>query len=268
MHPILFRIGRLEIHSYGLMLAISFLLGILWAVKRSEKRGIKQTDIMDLSFLIVLASIIGSRALYVITHVEEFSGHWTDTFNPFQSSGQIGISGLTLLGGVVLSVITVIIFCVIKKIDILRLMDVLAPSFGLGIFITRIGCFLNGCCFGQPSDLPWAMVFPLISPAGYTLQGVHIHPTQLYSSLYGLIITGILFLLDKKKRHDGFIVAVFMILYGISRFFVDFVRYYEDCVKFPFMGYRFTVNQGISFLMLLAGVLILIFFKERFKEAG
>jgi len=259
MHPILFRIGNLEIHSYGLMLAVSFLLGILWAVKRGEKRGIKQADIMDLSFLIVICAIAGSRILYVITHVQEFQGRWLDTVNPFQSNGQIGLSGLTLLGGVVLSAAAIIIFCIVRKIDMLRLMDVLAPCFGLGIFITRIGCFLNGCCFGRPSTLPWAMKFPIISPAGYTFQGVAIHPAQLYSSLYGLIITGVLVFLDRKKHRDGVIVAWFLVMYGISRFLVDFVRYYEECVQFSLLSFRLTVNQGISLGMLLAGAVLLLF---------
>ena len=266
MHPILFRIGPLEIHSYGLMLAISFFVGILWASKRGEERGIKQSDVMDLSFIIVLCAIIGSRLLYVVTHLEQFRGRWTDTFNPFQSNGEIGISGLTMLGGVVLSAVAIVVFCVVKNINLLRLLDSLSPAFGIGIFITRIGCFLNGCCFGKPSDLPWSVVFPLTSPAGYTLQGLHLHPTQLYSSLYGILITVILVILDRKKRFDGFIVSIFLVFYGASRFLVDYVRYYEDSVKFLLLGFRFTVNQGISFLMVLSGAVIFFIFKNLRKE--
>jgi len=263
MHPILFKIGRFEVHSYGLLLAISFLIGIFWSVKRGERKGINRNDIMDLSIMVVISSIVGARLLYVLTHLQEFKGRWIDTFNPFQSSGEIGIAGLTMLGGVVLSIIAVTIFCRIRKVSILKLGDVMAPAIALGIAITRIGCFLNGCCFGKQCDLPWAMVFPLTSPAGSTLQGVAIHPTQLYSSLYGLIILVTILVLEKRVRFDGFFLSLFFMMYGTFRFLVDFVRYYEPSVKFSFIGVWFTINQLISFLMFLAGLAIFLILSGR-----
>lgn len=257
MHPILLKLGRFEIYSYGVMLAISFLLGIYWAMARAEKRGVDKNHIMDLSILVVLSAILGSRFLYVVTHVEEFKGRWLDTINPIQSTGDIGIAGLSMLGGVVFTLIAVVVFSYRKQISILRLFDILAPSFALGIFITRIGCFLNGCCYGNPCELPWGMVFPLTSPAGSMFQGIAIHPTQLYSSLYGLVILIILFFLDKKERFDGFIFSCFFILYGIARFSIDFVRYYEESVMVNLMGWEITINQVISLLMILVGIVFL-----------
>jgi len=258
MLPVLFRIGRLEIHTYGLLLALSFIIGIYWSMTRAKKRGIKREDVMDLSFIIILSAIVGSRLLYVVTHLKEFQGRWLDTVSPFQSSGEIGIPGLTMLGGVVLVVIAIVIFCRVKHIPLLKLCDVFVPTFGLGIFLTRIGCFSAGCCFGKPCELPWGLVFPLTSPAGSMLQGVHIHPTQLYSSLYGLIILIVLILLDRKRHFDGFLASVFFMLYGLSRFLVDFVRYYESSVTFSFISYTFTVNQAISFFMFCIGLFFMI----------
>ena len=263
MHPVLLKLGRLEIYAYGVMLAISFLLGIYWAANRAEKRGIRKDYVMDLSILVVIAAIAGSRFLYVVTHLEEFRGRWLDTISPFQSTGAIGIAGLSMLGGVVLALAVVIGYCLWRKIDILKLFDVFAPSFALGLFITRIGCFLNGCCFGKACDLPWGVAFPVISPAGATLPGVHIHPTQLYSSLYGLAILIILVLLDRRQRFDGFIGAMFFILYGISRFLVDFVRYYEESVQVHFGSVALTINQVISILMLATGVAMLLVLSRR-----
>jgi len=268
MLPVLFRIGRLEIHTYGFLLAVSFLVGIYWSMARAKKRGIKREDVMDLSFIIILCAIIGSRLLYVVTHLEEFKGRWLDTISPFQSTGEIGIPGLTMLGGVVLVLIAIVIFCRVKNIPLLRLCDVFAPSFGLGIFLTRIGCFSAGCCFGKPCELPWGIIFPLTSPAGTTLQGVHIHPTQLYSSLYGLIIMVVIILLDRKRHFDGFLASVFFMLYGISRFWVDFVRYYESSVTFSFIGVTFTVNQAISFFMFCVGLYLMINGHMKTKNVG
>jgi phosphatidylglycerol---prolipoprotein diacylglyceryl transferase len=247
MHPVLLKLGRLEIFAYGVMLALSFLIGIFWAMRRAEKRGMDKNLIMDLSVLIAISAILGSRFLYVVTHISEFKGRWLDTINPLQSTGEIGIAGLSMLGGVVLAIAVVIVFAKKKKMNLLVLCDVLSPMFALGLFLTRIGCFLNGCCFGKPCDLPWGMVFPLISPAGSTFQGVHIHPTQLYSSIAGLILTIFLLWLDRKPRFDGFITAMFFIAYGAGRFLVDFLRYYET-------PGQFNINQIISALMFAAGV--------------
>lgn len=262
MFPVLFRIGRFEIHAYGLLLAISFLVGIYWSMHRSQKRGMNRNDVMDLSLIIVFCAIAGSRLLYVVTHVEEFKGRWLDTVNPFQSSGEIGIMGLSMMGGIVLSLIALFVFCRIKHIQILKLGDVLAPAVGLGIFLTRIGCFMHGCCFGKPCDLPWGVVFPLSSPAGSTLHGVHLHPTQLYASLYGLLITGILIFLDRKPRFNGFIMSCFFILYGVSRFLIDYVRYYEESVKISIFHASFTVNQVISALMVVMGILMILLLRK------
>ncbi|MCK5146640.1 prolipoprotein diacylglyceryl transferase [bacterium] len=262
MLPVLFKLGRFEIHAYGLLLAISFLLGIYWAMSRADRRGVDRNMVMDLSLIVVLCAIFGSRLLYVVTHLFEFKGRWLDTINPFQSTGQIGIAGLSMLGGVVLSVIAILIFCHVKKLSLLKLGDILSPAFGLGIFLTRIGCFLNGCCFGQECGLPWAVKFPLTSPAGSIFQGIAIHPTQLYASLYGLLITVILFSLDKKERFDGFIMSVFFILYGVSRFLVEFIRYAEPSTMAP-GGIALTLNQVISLVMVVSGMVLFIILQRR-----
>ena len=254
MHPVLFKLGPFQITSYGLLLAISFMVGILYATRRAKKYNIAPDRVMDLAMIIIVSSIVGSRFLYVIFHLDEFHGHWLDTFNPFQSSGQIGIAGLTLLGGVVLSIITSLLFLKIKKLSFLKFADVLIPCVALGIFFTRIGCFLAGCCYGRPTDLPWGVQFPPGSAAHFHYGEIHIHPAQLYSSFYGLIIFTLLLLSEKKHKFDGQLFYSFLVLYGMARFLVDFVRYYEPTMVFANIGgLALSVNQGISLLMILIG---------------
>jgi phosphatidylglycerol---prolipoprotein diacylglyceryl transferase len=263
MHPVLFKFGNFQIHPYGLCLAISFLVGILWAARRAEKRGIRKDSVLDLAMIIIVCAIAGSRLFYVITHVEEFRGHWTDTFNPFQSSGEVGLAGLSMLGGVVLSLAAIVLFCRIKKIPLLGFCDSAAPSFAFGLALTRIGCFLNGCCFGKPCSLPWGVVFPLNSPAGSTLPEMRLHPTQLYSSLFDWILLAVLLLLDRKKRFNGFLTSIFFMGYGLFRFSIDFVRYYESSVQIHIAGAAITFNQIISMSMALFGVALMLALRKK-----
>jgi phosphatidylglycerol---prolipoprotein diacylglyceryl transferase len=267
MYPVLFKLGRLQVHAYGLLLAVSFLVGILWAMRRGEKRGIPGDSVMDAGLYVVISAIIGSRLFYVVTHIDEFRGRWFDTVNPFQSSGEIGIAGLSMLGGVVMAIATIMIFCRIKRLSILRFFDSAAPSLALGLALTRIGCFLNGCCFGKPGNLPWCVVFPDSSPAGVFLPDQHLHPTQLYSSLFDFLILGALLLADRKKRPAGMLSALFFILYGAFRFLIDFVRYYESTVQFHVLGFAFTFNQLIAMLMMVAGVAMFWVLRRKGKRS-
>ena len=204
MYPVIFRLGWFEVHAYGLLLALSFILGIYWALRRAKSRRLNPNHVMDLSLIVVIGAIVGSRLLYVFTHLEEFKGRWFKMISPVEDGRLVGMSGLTMLGGVVLALIGIVAYCSIKKVNLLRLCDVMAPAFGLGIFLTRIGCFLNGCCYGRSCEYLWKEVFPswgvvfpsFNNPAGAAHPHVHIHPTQLYASLYGLFIVAVLVLLQ------------------------------------------------------------------------
>ena len=256
MYPELFRIGPIAVHSYGVLLALSFILGIILAAKKADKRGINGEDVVNIGFVILISSVVGARFFYVIFHLSEFRGRWIYTFWPIQEDGTIGLGGLILLGGFVFAFVASMVYIMIKKLDFWKLADSVAPSIALGIFLTRIGCFLNGCCFGKACDLPWGVRFPHNSPAGAVMGDAYLHPTQLYSSLYGLIIFTILMLLDRRKVFHGFLFGIFLVLYGISRFTVDFFRYYESQM-FIIDGIEF--NQLISILMLISGLGIIIY---------
>ncbi|HOT96797.1 MAG TPA: prolipoprotein diacylglyceryl transferase [bacterium] len=254
MHPVLFKLGAFEMRAYGFTLAISFLLGIFWAVRRAKRRGIDPEKIMDLSVVIILASIIGARFMYVIFHLDEFAGHWTDTFNPFQSNGQIGIAGLTMLGGVVLALVTSILYLRAKRLPVLKIADTVIPMFFLGEAITRIGCYLNGCCYGIPCHCALGVVFPPDSPAGAMYQGITIHPTQIYSSLYALVIFGAMLWIDRKPKFDGYLLYLALIFYGVGRFIIDLFRYYENSMILLRLGGKgLSMNQGISVALILFG---------------
>ena len=261
MYPVLYKIGALEIRSYGLMLALSFLIGIYFSVRRAKKRNVDPNLIMDLSVILIISAIVGSRLFYVLFHLDEFRGHWTDTFNPFQSDGQIGLAGLTVLGGIILCFISAYVYLRIKKHSFYVIADIMLPAVGFGIFLTRIGCFLNGCCFGLPCEGHHALcvTFPFNSPAGSMFPNEALIPAQLYSSFYGLLIFFGLLFAEKWKKFDGFLMALFLVLYGVSRFTVDIFRYYEDSMVILRFGERgLSLNQGISLIFIIFGIILLI----------
>jgi phosphatidylglycerol---prolipoprotein diacylglyceryl transferase len=253
MHPVLIDLGALKIYSYGFMLAMSFLIGIVLASKRAGRRGISPEIIYDLSIILVLGAVIGSRGLYILTH--------RDNFDSLLDTIAIWQGGATYYGGLILAVAGAVVFLRKKKIPFFRVADITAPSIAAGVFITRIGCFLSGCCFGKPTSCPTGVIFPSGSPAGHYNAGIAIHPTQIYSSLYGLVIFLILILLDRKKHFDGFLFSWLCILYGTARFIVDFFRYYEDSA---IVAGGLTDNQMISIALILfgAGYLIVVRAKE------
>ena len=251
MHPILIELGRFRIYSYGFMLALSFFVGILLAAKRAEKQGLKPDIIYDLSIFLILGAVIGSRGLYIITHLDHFHG-FLDIIALWQG-------GATYYGGLILAVAGAMVFLRIKRISFLKVADICSLSVASGIFLTRIGCFLSGCCFGSPTECSLGMVFPDASSAGYTYTGLHIHPTQLYSSFYGLVIFLALLLLEKKKGFDGYTFGFMLILYGAARFIVDIFRFYEESAV---IWRGFVDNQFIS-VFLIAGGLALLLIKGR-----
>jgi len=262
MYPVLFKIGRFELHSYGVMLAAAFAVSVFLAVKRGQKVGFTFSQIYDITIVVIFSSLIGSRMAYVVLHFDEFRGRMWDIINPIQSNGQIGISGMVQLGGVVFAIAAVIIYVRIKSLSLGKVSDVLTPSLAIGIAIGRIGCFLNGCCFGKPCDLPWAIKFPPGSFAHYAYNDTAVHPTQLYAVFYALLIFIILTIVDKKKPFHGFNLALFMILYGIARYINESLRYYEGSesgmVLIKIFEVGITFSQIISIALVLAGLIIII----------
>lgn len=226
MHPVLFKIASFPIHSYGLMLALSFLLGIWLATVRAKKAGLNPTVIADVGFWVILSAIVGARLYYVILHFEEFSGNLLSIINPFHN-GFVGIGGLVMYGGFIGAIAASIVFFVKKKLPFAPYADACAPSIALGIMLTRIGCFLNGCCYGSPAA--HGISFPPESAAGIYQRHEHVaglYPSQLYESVGGLVMLLLLLAAGRLRTFPGFQFHLMGLMYSVLRFIVDFSRYY------------------------------------------
>ncbi len=269
MHPVLFQIGPVAVRTYGFLLALAFVLGIWFSAKRAQKHRISLDWIADLSLVILITAIVGSRFFYVIRHLEEFEGHPWDMINPIQSSGEIGIGGLSMFGGLVLAIICSIIYLRLKKLNVQKIADILAPSVMLGLGVARIGCYLNGCCFGLPTDSSLGVIFPPNSPGGYFYPDTPIFPIQLVGSFMGFFIFGVLLVMERFKRFHGFTFWLMLALYSVGRFVIDFFRYYEESMIFARIGgVGFSMNQALTVVIFVISVFMLNHLRLKTKRVS
>jgi phosphatidylglycerol:prolipoprotein diacylglycerol transferase len=234
------------IKSYGLMLALSFLLGMVISVRRGKRRGLRPEDIYDLVFLILVTSLVGVRLAFVLTHLDQFP--------PWTRALAIWDGGLTLYGGLLLAIPATWWFCRRRRLDFLVIADALAPPVALGIGITRIGCFLAGCCYGKPCSLPWGVHFPASAPATKQFGPVAVQPSQLYASAAGFLVFALLLLWERWSPRRGATFWRFLMLYGLDRFLNDFTRYYEPSQR-TWLGW--SNNQWLS-LVVAVGALVML----------
>src|SRR4030042_2435620 len=252
MHPILFKIGPLTIHTYGLLVAAGFLIGIGLAVRQARKEGIPADKIIDLGFYILLTAIIGSRLFFILINASHYIKNPLDIFKIWEG-------GLVFYGGVLLAVPTAIWYVKKNGLGIWRTADVFAPSIAIGHALGRLGCFFAGCCSGKTAEaLLWAVTFT--NPQSLAQIGIPLHPTQLYESAGEFINFLILITLRRYKSFDGQLFLTYVLLYSILRFIVEFFR---GDIGRGFILYNISLSQGISILMLLIASVVLIVLRKR-----
>ena len=269
MHRELFHIGRFSLHSWGVMVALGFALGMWVSIRRARKVGFPEKHIFDMSVALIIAAIVGSRLWYVLTNLNEFRGNWLDIINPFQGGG-FGIAGMAMLGGVVAVLITAVIFCLIRRINFFEIADVIAPTFLLGMFVGRWGCFLNGCCFGRETTLPLGVIFPPNSPAGGVFTGVHIHPTQIYEGLIDLVFFFVVIAWEKRgKKFVGHTFWMSFMLYGLGRAIVDYWRWYpQHEVLFQYLGGNLSLHGAIALALAVVCATVIIAKAGKSRKKG
>jgi len=251
------------------MVMLAFVFGFYLAARRGKAMGVSTEAISDLTLWIMVGSLAGARLTYVIAHWREFEGRWLDAISPIQSDGTIGIAGLVVLGGVAAAIPIVIWQTRKRGLRFLQVADVMMPSLAFGLALGRIGCHLNGCCFGTPTDLPWGLRFPETCLAGAVYPGKALHPTQLYESLYAAGIGIALILRTPYRRFEGELFHLFLVLYGIFRFFNEIVRHYDARLNlFEVGGVHFTGSMAGSLLMIGVGVYNLLQGGKAGRRAG
>ena len=240
-----FQIGSMTFYFYGLLITTGILLGYLLAIKRARIYGIPVSEIENLFLLTVPSAIMGARLYHVIESWEYYS---TDLKQIFNVRG----GGLAIHGGIFASILVFFIYSRIRKINLLALLDLCAPSLALGQAIGRWGNFFNQELYGSPTSLPWKIfIDPVHRIPGY-YSSAYYHPTFLYESLLNAgICLGLLFLADKwKKKSRGRILFFYLIGYGVVRFLMECIRIDEPATIGPL-----KLAQAVSLLLITAGTL-------------
>ncbi|MBF0361345.1 MAG: prolipoprotein diacylglyceryl transferase [Oligoflexia bacterium] len=261
MYPILMKIGPITIHGYGSFLALGFFLCMLLALRDNKKYNLNYNDQMlrNLFLWIVIASAIGARLFHVLIEKPSF---YFD--NPMAIIKVWDNGGVTFYGGFIAAIIGSYLYCRKHKWSMFLLSDYLIVYVPLGQTFARIGCFLSGCCYGIPTNLPWGIA--IHNPASSTLPlHVSLHPTQLYQAFWNLLTFIIIYrnAFNKEKRTPGDNIILFGLIYPIGRIVIEFFR--GDEVRGYVISNLLTVGQFISLIILIcAGRL---FFSKKSRPA-
>jgi phosphatidylglycerol:prolipoprotein diacylglycerol transferase len=216
MHPILLQIGNVEIRWYGVMIALAFLGGTLLGAREARRRDYDPELIFDFLFYVMLAGIAGARLYYIL-----FSNPGYFVRHPLEIAA-IWQGGLALHGGLIGSLLAGIWFCRKRRLAFWSFADLLTPSILLGQAVGRGACTLNGCSYGKPTTLPWALTFT--DPAAQAPHNLPLHPTQLYEMASDFAIFLFIWNFRKQTRFDGQLFLMYLLLYAAARFMIEFFR--------------------------------------------
>jgi len=266
MHPRLFtlpafdlfghNVGPLALPTYGILLVLGMLAGLWVVTRQARKAGLVPEVITDMAVYAIIAGLIGAKVLLLIVEWPYYSRNPRDLLSLFQSGG-------VFYGGLLGAIPVAFWYARRHQLDGWKTADVLAPGVVLGQAVGRLGCFMAGCCYGKPADVPWAVTFrdlyanrnvgtPLDTP---------LHPTQIYESLACFLIFAFLLWMAPRKKFHGQVVLAYVFLYAVARFIVEMYR--GDAVRGFVLGGRLSTSQFIAVIMAVAAALVLPYLWRR-----
>ncbi len=255
MYPELLKIFGITIHTYGFFIATGFLAGIVLAKHDAKRLGEDPEKIIDLCFWLIISGILGARLLYIATSPETYFK------NPLEML-MIWKGGLVFYGGFIAAIITFFIYIKKNNLPLWKTMDIYAPSLAIGHAMGRVGCFFAGCCYGRECHLPWAVTFD--HPATLARANVPLHPTQIYSAISLFILFAIIMFIKGKKKFDGQVAWIYILLYGITRSILETFRDdYRGEAVFDIL----SISQAIGLSSSIVAVCMLIFLFRKNRHA-
>jgi len=249
MYPRLLELGPITLYSYGLLLAVAYLAGLQMAVVRARRRGLDSARIMDLGIWVIVSALIGAKLLLLIVEWDRFTGTPADLLALLRSGG-------VFYGGLLAAVGVAFWYLRRHRMPLWTVCDAFAPGIALGHAIGRMGCFLAGCCFGEPTPLPWGVTFtdPFAAENVGTPLNVPLHPTQLYEAGAELLVLAGLLITERWGRpFPGRTFWSYILLYGVIRFTIEFFRGDARGMVFDLV----STSQFISLLLIPLSLVML-----------
>lgn len=264
----------ISIYGYGMALVCGFLAAAWLAGIRAQRQGIDPALVWDVGMVVLFSGVVGARLFYVAEHPAEFFGGGRNPIQVLVQLVNLPSGGLVLYGGVLLGIASYIGYCSWKGLSALKMADIVIPSIFVGEMFGRIGCFLNGCCYGAPTDLPWAVCFPPGSvPYAAEMElgliarnaacSLPLHPAQIYSSLNAMTLAIITWHWFPHRSRDGSVLLLGWILYPITRFCLEMIR--NDTPDYILFGIPLTIAQWVSIGMLIGAAFFAWFLAHRPK---
>src|SRR5215470_8594054 len=250
MYPRLFELGPLTLYTYGVLLAAAYLVGLKLAMVRAKTRGLDANRVLDLGIYIIISALLGAKLLLLVTDYRTFAANPRELLTLARSGG-------VFYGGLILAVAVALFYIRRIGLPLWTTCDVFAPGIALGHVIGRFGCLFAGCCYGKPTTRPWGITFTDPYAASYvgTPLGIPLHPTQLYEAGAELIILIVLLVTERKGRpYPGRTFWLYMLLYAISRFIIEFYRGDDRGT----VG-MFSTSQFISIVLAPLAIVMLVY---------
>jgi phosphatidylglycerol:prolipoprotein diacylglycerol transferase len=260
MFPELFTIGPLAIHTYGLMVALGILAGVGLAEYLHRSSGGEPGRVVDMALIVVICGLIGARILFILINFRYYASNPMETIMMWKG-------GLVFYGGLLGGILALLGCIRFYRLPLWPMLDIGAAAIALGHAMGRLGCFTAGCCYGRLSDLPWAVTFTDPRCLAVEVLNHPVHPTQLYSFLFLMGLTGFLVWLHPRKKFPGQGAAAYLILYGLFRFSVEFLRS-DPRGAWSLMNTTLATSQWISVAAVAAGVVIYMLLARKNREGG
>jgi len=263
------------VRGYGMMILLGFLLGVWMAARRAHRVGCEKRHVLDVAIFGVLIGVGGARVFHVLMHWGEYNPFTADGFQFSRITSMFAIweGGLVFYGTFLTVIPWAWAYCRMNKLPAIKFLDLAAPSLIVGLAVGRIGCLLNGCCYGKICALPWAIQFPKGAPAWHwqvndglldetAAHSLSIHPTQIYASIAAGLTAAFLYAYWPRRKFDGQIISLMLIMVGSTRFFEEMLRN-DEPAAFPEISNWLTIAQWLAMGIVALGFGMLLWFSSR-----
>lgn len=255
------------VRGYGVMLLVAAAAGTWISVARGRRAGFDADTILSLATVVFLWGLVGARLFFVIEYREQFFREGMSLLDSLRAIANISAGGLVVFGSLPTAGLAAWLFARKRSLNFLRLLDCVAPGLLVGLSLGRIGCFLNGCCYGGPCDLPWAVRFPPESPpwldqaargllptvgdAAFSWS-LPVHPAQLYAAIDAGLLAALAAAWTPLARRDGEVFALVLTIHPLARILLELIRIDEQ----PALGTQLSISQLVSLVLLVAAALL------------